>query len=109
MKAPQEPDRPVSESRWGLNTAIAVLLVNDHTDSIESARMSPIKLLNNAQTAELIGVRPNTLEIWRIQGKGPAYRKVGRLVRYVEAEVFSWLDDQVRQNTSQMPPHRSAI
>ena len=49
--------------------------------------MSPIKLLNNAQTAELIGVRPNTLEIWRIQGKGPAYRKVGRLVRYIEAEV----------------------
>lgn len=63
--------------------------------------MFPIKLLNNAQTAQLIGVRPNTLEIWRIRGKGPAYRKVGRLVRYVEAEVRSWLDDQVRENTSQ--------
>lgn len=71
--------------------------------------MSPIKLLNNAQTAALIGVRPNTLEIWRIQGKGPAYRKVGRLVRYVEAEVLSWLDDQMRENTSQTLPHRSAI
>ena len=59
-----------------------------------------IKLINNAQTAELIGVRPNTLEIWRIQGKGPMYRKVGRLVRYVEAEVLAWLDDQVRENTS---------
>ena len=71
--------------------------------------MSPIKLLTNAQTAALIGVRPNTLEIWRIQGKGPAYRKVGRLVRYVEAEVLSWLDDQMRQNTSQSSRQRAAI
>jgi len=71
--------------------------------------MHPIKLLNNAQTAALIGVRPNTLEIWRIQGKGPAYRKVGRLVRYVEAEVLSWLDDQMRENTSQPPRQHAAI
>lgn len=71
--------------------------------------MSPIKLLTNAQTAALIGVRPNTLEIWRIQGKGPAYRKVGRLVRYVEAEVLSWLDDQMRQNTSQSSRQQAAI
>ena len=79
------------------------------TGLIEIGYMSPIKLLNNAQTAELIGVSPNTLEIWRIQGKGPAYRKVGRLVRYVEAEVLSWLDGQMRENTSQTFPHRSAI
>lgn len=71
--------------------------------------MPPIKLLNNVQTATLIGVRPNTLEIWRIQGKGPAYRKVGRLVRYVEAEVLSWLDEQMRENTSQPPRQRAAI
>ena len=71
--------------------------------------MSHTKLLTNAQTAALIGVRPNTLEIWRIQGKGPAYRKVGRLVRYVEAEVLSWLDDQMRQNTSQSPRQHAAI
>lgn len=79
------------------------------TGLIEIGLMSPIKLLNNAQTAALIGVRPNTLEIWRIQGKGPAYRKVGRLVRYVEAEVLSWLDDQMRQNTSQSPRQQAAI
>lgn len=71
--------------------------------------MSYIKLLNNTQTAELIGVRPNTLEIWRIQGKGPVYRKVGRLVRYVEAEVLAWLDGQLRGSTSQTPLRRPAI
>jgi predicted site-specific integrase-resolvase len=60
-----------------------------------------MKLLTNNETAELIGLRPNTLEIWRWQGKGPVYRKVGRLVRYVESDVLKWLDAQARQNTSQ--------
>ena len=58
-------------------------------------------LLNNAQTAEFIGVRPSTLEIWRVQGKGPVYRKVGRLVRYVESDVQTWLAAQARTSTSQ--------
>lgn len=62
-----------------------------------------IRLLNNTQTADLIGVRPNTLEIWRIQGKGPIYRKVGRLVRYVEADVLAWLTAQTRASTSHQP------
>ena len=60
-----------------------------------------MKLLTNTETAELIGLKPNTLEIWRWQGKGPIYRKVGRLVRYVESDVLAWLDAQTRQNTSQ--------
>jgi len=64
-----------------------------------------IKLLNNAATAELLGIRPNTLEIWRTKGTGPAYKKLGRAVRYVEAEVIAWLDAQTRTNTSQYPTH----
>jgi predicted DNA-binding transcriptional regulator AlpA len=60
-----------------------------------------IKLLTNAQTAELMGLRPSTLEIWRLQGKGPPYRKIGRLVRYSEAEVLAWIDDQIYTSTSQ--------
>ena len=60
-----------------------------------------MKLLTNDETAKLIGLKSNTLEVWRWQGKGPVYRKVGRLVRYVESDVLAWLDDQTRQNTSQ--------
>ena len=66
-----------------------------------------IKLLNNAATAELLGIRPNTLEIWRTKGEGPAYKKLGRAVRYVEAEVIAWLDAQTHTNTSQYPTHLS--
>ncbi len=64
-----------------------------------------IKLLDNAGTAGLLDIRPNTLEIWRTKGEGPPYRKVGRAVRYVEAEVIAWLDAQTHTNTSQYTTH----
>lgn len=64
-----------------------------------------IKLRNNTETAELLGIRPNTLDLWRTKGTGPAYRKVGRSVRYVEAEVIAWLNAQTHTNTSQYPTH----
>lgn len=60
-----------------------------------------ITLLNNAETAELIGIRPNTLEVWRWKGMGPVFRKIGRSVRYLESDVLTWLDAQVRTSTSQ--------
>jgi predicted DNA-binding transcriptional regulator AlpA len=60
-----------------------------------------MKLLTNCEAAELLGLKPNTLEIWRWKGCGPTYRKVGRLVRYAESDVLAWLDHHARQNTSQ--------
>ena len=60
-----------------------------------------MKLLTNAATAEFLGLKPNTLEIWRIQGRGPAFRKIGRAVRYVETDVLAWLDAQTCNSTSE--------
>ena len=60
-----------------------------------------MKLLNNDQTAELLGLKPNTLEIWRLQGKGPRFRKIGRNVRYAESDVLAWLDTHTFTSTSQ--------
>ena len=40
-------------------------------------------LLNEQQAAELIGVQPTTLQVWRSTKRySLAYIKVGRLVRY---------------------------
>ncbi|NMZ47042.1 helix-turn-helix transcriptional regulator [Pseudomonas oryzihabitans] len=57
--------------------------------------------INNAQAADIIGIKPTTLEIWRIHGKGPAFRKFGRSIRYVKSEVVAWLDSQTFNSTSQ--------
>jgi hypothetical protein len=46
-------------------------------------------------------LQPNTLEIWRVQGRGPKYIKVGRLVRYRESDLDAWLEGRTRTSTSQ--------
>jgi len=60
-----------------------------------------ITLLTSAEVAQLLSIRQNTLEIWRTKGMGPAYRKVGRAVRYVEADVLEWLTLQTRCSTQE--------
>lgn len=62
-----------------------------------------MKLLNTEQTARILGVQPKTLEVWRWRGYGPAFRKVGHLVRYEEGEILAWLDAQSRTSTSVVP------
>ena len=59
-----------------------------------------MKLLTNQQAAELIGLKPATLDVWRNRGQGPRFVKVGRLVRYSEEEVVTWLHSQTRRSTS---------
>lgn len=62
------------------------------------------ELLNNEQTAELLGIKSNTLEIWRTKGKGPAFVKYGQTkqapVRCQRSVVMRWLDEQSFASTS---------
>ncbi len=53
------------------------------------------ELLNSEQAANVLGVRPQTLACWRLYGKGPAFAKIGRLVRYDRRTLEDW----VRKNT----------
>lgn len=61
-------------------------------------------LLDNEQTATLLGIRPNTLEIWRHRGKGPAFIKLGTNpsspVRYQRSRVMAWIDANTHVSTS---------
>lgn len=45
------------------------------------------KLLNTTQAAEVLGLRPNTLEIWRCRNQGPKYKKLGRRILYDPADL----------------------
>ncbi|MGA8149259.1 MAG: helix-turn-helix domain-containing protein [Gallionellaceae bacterium] len=61
------------------------------------------KLVTTPQAAEYLGgLKPNTLEGWRIRGEGPCYRKVGRLVRYSLDDLDRYLESQTRTSTSQV-------
>ena len=53
-------------------------------------------ILTEDEAAELIGVRPQTLALWRsTQRYGLPYVKVGRLVRYRRADLEKWLESRL--------------
>ena len=64
----------------------------------------PNDLLDTEQTAALLGIKPNTLEIWRHKGKGPEFLKLGDTpqapVRYFRSRVVEWLAERSFPSTS---------
>jgi hypothetical protein len=69
-------------------------------------------LLDNEQTAALLGIKPNTLEIWRCKGKGPRFVKLGREkqspIRYRRTDVAAWIEAQSFASTSAYSPAAQA-
>jgi hypothetical protein len=47
---------------------------------------------NEKEAAVILGCTVSALRKWRLLGRGPAYVKVGRLVRYGEADLAAFLD-----------------
>lgn len=50
------------------------------------------QLLSITQVAETLGVPEASLRYWRHIGTGPASIKVGRHVRYRQADIDAWLE-----------------
>jgi len=54
------------------------------------------RYLSTRQLAELTGLSHVTLELWRRQGRGPAFLRLGRRVRYDMRDVETWMAAQRR-------------
>ena len=50
------------------------------------------RLLREQQVAELLGCSAAALRKWRLNGDGPRYCKLGRLVRYSEADLLAYIE-----------------
>ena len=48
--------------------------------------------LTTEEAAPVLGVKPKTLEGWRVAGKGPAFSKLGRRCTYRLADLLSFMD-----------------
>lgn len=58
-------------------------------------------LLDTRAAAARLGVKPQTLEAWRVQGRtAPAWVKIGRCVRYVPADLEAFVLANRRGNVS---------
>jgi predicted site-specific integrase-resolvase len=60
-----------------------------------------LTLYPELQTAEKLGVSPRTLQRWRVEGRGPAYRKLGTRIAYAERDLQEYIESCRRQSTSQ--------
>ena len=49
-------------------------------------------LLTEKQVARLLGVSVAAVRKWRLQQRGPLYRKLGSSVRYKSEDVSAWVD-----------------
>ena len=47
--------------------------------------------LRTPAAAAFLGLRPNTLEIWRHQKRGPKFYKIGRCVVYDQDDLESYV------------------
>jgi hypothetical protein len=47
---------------------------------------------NEKEAAIVLGCSVAARRKWRLLGKGPTYCKIGRLVRYAEADLAAFLD-----------------
>lgn len=55
--------------------------------------------LDTIEAAHHLGLQKTTLEAWRCRGEGPRFVKLGRAVRYRQADLDSWIESRIRHNT----------
>jgi hypothetical protein len=72
--------------------------------------IDPDEFINTKEAARLLRKKPNTLEIYRHQAKGPPFVKLGDSpqspVLYLRSEVLAWLAQQTFKSTS---AHSAAV
>ena len=60
------------------------------------------RLLTTRELAEVLGLNPQTLRLWRLNGDGPPYVKFGDAkrgrVRYDAVKVEVWLAERTRES-----------
>lgn len=52
-------------------------------------------LLNDLQASQLLGIKPQTLAVWRCTGRHELpFVRVGRSIRYRASDIQRWLDSR---------------
>jgi Helix-turn-helix domain len=63
----------------------------------------PQALATPQEVADYLRKPVKTLTEWRYRGIGPAYKSIGRDVRYDWADVLAWVAQQRRETTESGP------
>ena len=63
-------------------------------------------LLNETQTGRYLGgkaspISERTLQRWRMEGRGPLFVRIGRLIRYRRSDLDGWMAKHLRSSTNE--------
>ncbi len=67
---------------------------------------APTLYMPQTQAATFLGLSPRTLERFRVEGRGPAFLKLGRRVVYSRDDLVKWAEGQRRRSTSDLGDDR---
>ncbi len=62
----------------------------------QQAKGSKPSYMTMYEAADFLGFTAGTLRVWRSQGKGPNYYKVGSTVRYEMDDLEAWKNENVK-------------
>lgn len=60
-------------------------------EPLGSVRITRLGLLSEEELAGVIDVKPHTLAVWRSEGRGPDYTRLGKSVFYRQSDVEEWI------------------
>lgn len=66
------------------------------------AELSPKEVFDTEDAAQYLCVSKQLLELLRVQGGGPRYAKLQRLVRYRRVALDEWLIERERNHTAEL-------
>jgi len=61
-------------------------------EKVSKEQMETPRWIKEREVSEITGFAVQTLRNWRFKGKGPAYTKVGRSVRYRLDQVLKFME-----------------
>jgi excisionase family DNA binding protein len=64
-------------------------------------------LITQKEAARRLGISTRTLERYRVTGTGPAFTRLGKLVRYRPEDLAEFVNSNRRRSTSEEQPSRS--
>ncbi len=64
----------------------------------------PDRLIDEREAAGFLCYSVRALQNWRVRGGGPRFVKVSaRSIRYRRRDLIEWIEDRLRNNTSENP------
>ena len=76
---------------------------------MSTTKTNESEFLTTKQAASYLSIKPNTLEVWRVQGRGPTFAQFGRAIRYRVSDLENYALACTRRSTSEYEQRAAGV